>query len=61
MEEISLGRAAQLLGLSWLDLRSRFLLLDVPILVGPDQPTEVLAEINGIKKWEVEDNTPDNV
>jgi prevent-host-death family protein len=51
-EGISLGRAAELLGLPWLDLRTRFLRLDVPILVGPDQPDEVLDEIRAIKAWE---------
>jgi len=53
-EGISLGRAAELLGLPWLDLRTRFLRLDVPILVGPDQPDEVLDEIRAIKRWESE-------
>lgn len=33
-EGISLGRAAELLELPWLDLHTRFLRLDVPILVG---------------------------
>jgi prevent-host-death family protein len=58
-EGISLGHAAELLELPWLDLRARFLRLDVPILAGPDQPAEVLAEINAIKKWEAEDAAPD--
>lgn len=54
-EGISLGRAAELLGLPWLDLRTRFLRLDVPILVGPDEPEDILAEIRAIKGWESED------
>jgi hypothetical protein len=33
-------------------LRTRFLRLDVPILVGADQPEEVLDEIRAIKAWE---------
>ena len=49
-EGISLGRAAALLGLPWLDLRSRFLRLDGPFLVGPDQAAEGLAELNAIKQ-----------
>jgi len=54
-----MGRAAELLGLPWLDLRTRFLRLDVPILVGPDQPDEVLAELRAIKAWESEDGGAD--
>jgi len=34
-ESISLGRAAELLGLSWLDLRTRCLRLDVPLRTAP--------------------------
>ena len=62
-EGISLGRAAELLGLSWLDLRTRFLRLDVPILVGPDQPEEVLTEIRAVKRWEskVRGNPPQRI
>lgn len=58
-EGISLGRAAELLGLPWLDLRTRFLRLDVPILVGPDQPEEVQAELRAIKAWESKDGGAD--
>jgi len=54
-EGISLGRAAELLALPWLDLRTRFLRLDVPILAGPDQLAEVLEEVQAIKQWEGED------
>lgn len=59
-EGISLGRAAELLGFPWLDLRTRFLRLDVPILVGPDQPDEVLAELRAIKRWESENAGTDS-
>jgi prevent-host-death family protein len=34
-EEISVNRAAELLDLSWLDLRTRFLRLDVPLRTPP--------------------------
>ena len=34
-EEISVNRAAELLDLSWLDLRTRFLRLDVPLRTAP--------------------------
>ena len=51
---ISLGRAAELLRLPWLDLRTRFLRLDIPLLVGPDQLDDVLDEISAIKAWDSE-------
>ena len=58
-EGISLSRAAELLALAWLDLRTRFLRLDVPILVGPDQPDEVLEEIRAINQWGSGNAAPD--
>ena len=39
--EISLSRAAELLDLTWLDLRTRFLRLDVPMQTAPDAQTDV--------------------
>lgn len=36
---ISLGRAAEALGLPWLDLRTRFLRLDVPLRTAPTDPS----------------------
>jgi predicted HTH domain antitoxin len=34
-ENISLGRAAELLGLPWIDLRTRFVRLDMPLRLAP--------------------------
>lgn len=42
---ISLGRAAELLGLSWLDLRTRFLRLDVPLRTAPADLVEAQADV----------------
>jgi prevent-host-death family protein len=42
---ISLGKAAQLLGLSRFDLMERFRRLDVPLGLGPSSLEDVLAEI----------------
>ena len=42
---ISLARAAELLDLPWLDLRTRFLRLDVPLRPAPSSQDEVRADI----------------
>lgn len=44
-EEVSLGRAAELLGLPRLDLQARFLRLDIPLRLGPADETDAQAEI----------------
>ena len=51
-EGISLARAAELLSLPWLDLRSRFVRLDVPVLTGPESPAGVLEELKSYQQWE---------
>ena len=48
---ISLGRAAELLDLSWLDLRTRCLRLDVPLRVGPTDTEEAQADIEVAETW----------
>ena len=50
-EEISLGRAAELLDLPWIDLRTRFLRLDVPLRIGPADPDEARAEVANLAAW----------
>jgi antitoxin (DNA-binding transcriptional repressor) of toxin-antitoxin stability system len=50
-EEISLGRAAELLDLPWIDLRTRFLRLDVPLRTGPADPDEARAEVANLAAW----------
>ena len=49
---ISLGRAAELLKLPWVDLRMRMARLDIPLRVGPETIEELRAEIEAIEKWE---------
>jgi hypothetical protein len=44
-EAISLSRAAELLGLSWLDLRTRCLRLDVPLRTAPADLAEARADV----------------
>jgi len=42
---VSLGRAAELLDLPWLDLRTRFLRLDVPLRTAPANLDEARADV----------------
>jgi predicted HTH domain antitoxin len=48
---ISLGRAAELLGLAWLELRTRFLRLDIPLRVAPADVEEARDDINAAAAW----------
>ena len=48
---ISLGRVAELLGLSWLDLRTRFLRLDVPLRTAPADLSEAKTDLNVAEAW----------
>jgi prevent-host-death family protein len=50
-EEISLSRAAELLDIPWLDLRTRFLRLDVPLRAAPADLAEAKADIENAAKW----------
>lgn len=43
--EISLGKAAELLGLAWFELKERFLRLRVPLHLGPASLEEARAEV----------------
>ena len=48
---ISLGRAAEVLDVPWLDLRTRFLRLNVPLRQGPADPAEAREEIKEVAAW----------
>ena len=48
---ISLGRAAELLELPWLDLRTRFLRLDVPLRVAPTDLREAGSDVEVAETW----------
>ena len=50
-DEISLSRAAELLGLPWLDLRTRFLRLDVPLRPAPAALAEAQAALANAAAW----------
>jgi len=50
-DEISLSRAAELLGLPWLDLRTRFLRLDIPLRAAPADLAEAQADVANAVAW----------
>jgi predicted HTH domain antitoxin len=50
-DAISLGKTAELLDLPWLDLRTRFIRLDIPIKLGPEDDTEAGAEAEAARKF----------
>jgi len=50
-EEISLARAASLLGLHPLELRERFIEKGVPLHLGPTDKADAQAEVDAIRAW----------
>ena len=53
-QAISLGRAAELLGLPWVDLRLRFARLEVPVFAGPRDADELVEDLETLIRWETE-------
>lgn len=51
---ISLSRAAELLGLSWFDLRTRCLRLDIPLRAAPANVSEAQADVKVAEEWTTE-------
>ena len=50
-EEISLARAASLLGLHPLELRERFIEKGVPLRLGPVDKADAQAEVEALRAW----------
>jgi len=50
-EQINLGKAAELLGLTELELRRRFIELGVPLRIGPADAAEARAEVEAVRAW----------
>jgi hypothetical protein len=50
-EECSTGRMAELLQISWLDMRERFNRLGIPLFLGPSTIEEAREEANNARKW----------
>ena len=49
--EISLARAASLLGLHPLELRERFIQKGVPLHLGPVDESDAQAEVDALRSW----------
>lgn len=49
-DKISLSRAAELLGSTWLDLRTRFVRLNIPLRAAPTDMDELAADIETINE-----------
>lgn len=50
-QQISLGKAAELLGLHELELRDKYLQLGIPFRYGPASVEEARAEVNALREW----------
>ncbi len=50
-EAISLSRTAELLGTSWLGLRTRFERLNLPLRIGPTDLEDARAEVRSARAW----------
>jgi hypothetical protein len=50
-DEISLSRTAELLNMPWLDLRTRFMRLDIPLRTAPADLAEAQADVDVIADW----------
>jgi hypothetical protein len=51
---ISLSRAAELLGLTWVDLRARAIRLDVPLRTAPADAAAAQADVEAALNWSAE-------
>lgn len=50
-EEISLARAASIMGMHPLELREQFIAKGIPLLLGPEDIADAQAEIDAIRAW----------
>ena len=50
-QQISLSKAAELLGVHMLELRERFLDLGIPLRIGPVDQAEAKAEVEAARRW----------
>ncbi len=51
---ISLSRAADLLNLTWLELRTRFLRLDIPARTAPGRPDEIAVDLENAAAFAIQ-------
>jgi len=50
-EQISLGKAAELLGMHMLEARERFQALGIPLNIGSTDLAEAQAEVDAMRNW----------
>ncbi len=50
-EEINLGKAAEMLDMHELELRDRFIMLGIPLRIGPADKAEARAEAQALDSW----------
>ena len=50
-KQINLGKAAELLGMTEIDLRHRFIELGIPLRIGPADLAEARAEVEAMRAW----------
>ena len=50
-ESINLNRAAELMGVPWLDLRTRFLRLGIPLRVTSANLEDLMSEVEAAAEW----------
>jgi predicted HTH domain antitoxin len=50
-EQINLGKAAELLDMTEVELRERFIELGIPLRIGPADLAEARAEVEAVRAW----------
>ena len=50
-EQINLGKAAELLDMSEIELRKKFMLMGIPVRHGSGNAREARAEVDAIRSW----------
>jgi predicted HTH domain antitoxin len=50
-EQVNLGKAAELLGVTELELPDRFIELGIPLRVGPEDLAGARAEVEAVRVW----------
>lgn len=49
--QVNLGKTAELLGVTELELRERFIELGIPLRIGPADLAEARAEVEAVRAW----------
>jgi predicted HTH domain antitoxin len=57
--QINLGKAAELLDVTEVELRERFIELGIPLRVGPADLAEARAEVEAVRAWFADSERPE--